>query len=236
MPKSFPVTLKPRYSRENLLEFFKWSPNGSFILPKSFSLLLFPRTTFSKCIFWILVKIFILIWEGHLVYAPMPGQEIILEDCNSLLMTSRTPYRLSWQLTAIPNNLDSQQVFPDVLSRSLLLLWLIPLDCHDTDVILFLVLSPKPGNHSVYNWVNGYGHIPISLSASILNSPLSPNFCNVAEKLWECHLFTRTGPLMAAHLTLKMALLIHIKIWDLKKLPWTVRMTLTLLIDMLIWE
>lgn len=150
-------------------------------------------------------------------------------------MTSKIPYSLSWQLVAIPNNLDSQQVFPDVLSKSLLLLWLIPFDCHDTDVILFVVFFPKPRNHSIYNWVSSYGHIPISLSASILNSPLSPNFCNVAEKLWECHLFARMGPLMAAHLTLNMALLIQIKIWDFS-LPWTVRLTLTLLRDVATWE
>lgn len=67
------------------------------------------------------------------------------------LLTLRIPYRLSWKLIAIPNNLDSQQVFPDVRSKPLLLLWLIPFDCHDTDVILFVVLSPKPGNHSIYN-------------------------------------------------------------------------------------
>lgn len=59
---------------------------------------------------------------------------------------------------------------------------LIPFDYHDTDVILFVVFFLRPGNDSIYNKANSYGHIPISFNASILNSPLSPNFGNAAEE------------------------------------------------------
>lgn len=68
-------------------------------------------------------------------------------------------------------------------SESALLLWLISFTCHDTDVILFKGLFQSPGNDSSYDFIDSYGHIPISLSASVLNRPLSPNFCDVAEKL-----------------------------------------------------
>lgn len=84
------------------------------------------------------------------MYSPVPGHEIFLEDCSSFFNDlQRKLYCLSWQLFALPNNLDSQQVFPDVQSKSLLLLWLIPFDCHGTDVILFMVFFARPGNHSV---------------------------------------------------------------------------------------
>lgn len=82
----------------------------------------------------------------------------------------------------IPNNLSSYRVLPEVQTKSLLMPGLIPFDYHDTDVILFVVFFLRPGNDSIYNKANSYGHIPISFNASILNSPLSPNFGNAAEE------------------------------------------------------
>lgn len=75
----------------------------------------------------------------------------------------------------------------------LLLSCLVPFDCHNAGAVLFMVFPPVPGNCSIHNEFSSYGHILISLSASIMNSPLSAEVCNVVEELWEGHMLERTG-------------------------------------------
>lgn len=65
----------------------------------------------------------------------------------------------------------------------LLLSRLVPLHCRNAGAALFMVFPPVSGNRSIHNEFSSYGYILISLSASIVNSPLSPEVCNVVEEL-----------------------------------------------------
>lgn len=90
----------------------------------------------------------------------------------------------SWQLLAFSNTPDSHQKCSLMGSpHSSYCLALFRLDCHNAGAILFMVFPPVPGNRSIHNEFSSYGHILISLSASILNSPQSPEVCNVVEEL-----------------------------------------------------
>lgn len=76
-----------------------------------------------------------------------------------------------WQLLEISNISDS---LPKLC---------IPALFHLVVILLCSWLFPSARKSQHYNEFSTYGHILISLSTSILNSPVSPEVCNGVEEL-----------------------------------------------------